>query len=266
MFVGNGRSGRKEYWLFHLTALISSLLLVLPIVFSYAGIRLPWLIDDPIRRLSATLHKILFEPPHGLELIFKLFVSFGTLLYLLAIAIASVTLTVRRLHDSDKSALYILFYLLPFFGPIVVFVLMCIPGTQGPNQYGHDPLTSDFDPSTPPNKNRTGRQSLATTKSTEERQDQLTGAAPFSPTHDDHEVVELRRKLAEAEQSSAARRAVEDLQRQRGDTAGSQPVTVEQIEALERIAKLKNMGLLTDEEVQEAKRQFLSHPRQDDIS
>jgi len=186
--------------------------------------------------------------------------------YLVFLSIASVTLTVRRLHDSDKSALYLLFYLLPFFGPIVVFVLMCIPGTQGPNQYGPDPLTSDFDPSTPPNKNRTGRQSLATTKSTGERQGQFTGAAPFSPAHDDHEVVELRRKLAEAEKSSAERRAVEDLQRQRGDTAGSQPVTVEQIEALERIAKLKNMGLLTDEEVEEAKRQFLGHPRQDDIS
>jgi uncharacterized membrane protein YhaH (DUF805 family) len=63
-----------------------------------------------------------------------------------AIAVALLTLvpsissTVTRLHDQDKSAVWLLFLLLPVIGWIVLLVLCgFIPGNAGPNQYGPPP-------------------------------------------------------------------------------------------------------------------------------
>lgn len=58
----------------------------------------------------------------------------------------------RRLHDFEQSAWWALVYfVLMFFlnyegspfqiiAPILLIVLAAIPGTKGPNKYGHDPL------------------------------------------------------------------------------------------------------------------------------
>jgi uncharacterized membrane protein YhaH (DUF805 family) len=45
---------------------------------------------------------------------------------------------IRRLHDSDKSGLWLLIYFLPF-GPLVLLVFLCLDGTEGPNSYGENP-------------------------------------------------------------------------------------------------------------------------------
>ncbi len=261
MFVGKGRSSRKEYWLFHLLAFISVLLgaiFVYPrgFYFRLLSLLLEILLDGIRYSGDFFYYDFLYYA--------QMFFILAMLLYLVFLSIASVTVTVRRLHDSDKSALYLLFYLLPFFGPIVVFVLSCLAGTQGPNQYGADPLTSDFEPTTPPHKNQSGHQFSVAMQSTGAQQDQLTEEAPPSPTYDDPEVVELRKRLTEAEKAAAERRAPQDLQHQQENNAGSQTAALERIDALERIAKLKNQGLLTDQEVEEAKRQLLSDTPQND--
>lgn len=49
----------------------------------------------------------------------------------------SISSTVTRLHDQGRSAVWLLFLLLPVIGWIVLLVLCgCIPGTPGPHQYG----------------------------------------------------------------------------------------------------------------------------------
>ena len=53
-----------------------------------------------------------------------------------AFAIPSITLTVRRLHDTNKSAHYLWFVLLPFAGAVVLFILMLLPSDPGANRYG----------------------------------------------------------------------------------------------------------------------------------
>ncbi|EFR94822.1 conserved hypothetical protein, partial [Listeria innocua FSL J1-023] len=63
-------------------------------------------------------------------------------LYLLAILLPTISLMVRRLHDSGKSGLYLLLDLIPFVGGIIVLVFMCLE-SDGPNQYGD--LDSEFD-------------------------------------------------------------------------------------------------------------------------
>ncbi|MEI9903428.1 MAG: DUF805 domain-containing protein [Asticcacaulis sp.] len=45
-----------------------------------------------------------------------------------------------RLHDTDRSAWWLLIALIPLIGAIVLLVFMCLKGTSGPNKFGADPL------------------------------------------------------------------------------------------------------------------------------
>jgi uncharacterized membrane protein YhaH (DUF805 family) len=60
------------------------------------------------------------------------------LYYLLALAnlIVSLPLTIRRLHDTDRSGWWVLIGLVPFVGWIVLLVFACLSGTPGPNRFG----------------------------------------------------------------------------------------------------------------------------------
>ena len=57
----------------------------------------------------------------------------------LASLLPALAVTVRRLHDTDRSGLWILLGLVPF-GGLVLLVFFAQPGTSGPNSYGPDPL------------------------------------------------------------------------------------------------------------------------------
>ncbi|MCA9005660.1 MAG: DUF805 domain-containing protein [Planctomycetaceae bacterium] len=70
------------------------------------------------------------------------------LLYLLVVLMPKLSVTVRRLHDTDRSGLWLLVFLIPGIGPLVMFVMMILEGTQGPNQYGPDPKAT-AEPATP---------------------------------------------------------------------------------------------------------------------
>jgi len=50
-------------------------------------------------------------------------------------ALASISLAVRRLHDSGKSGYWYFLVLIPFVGAIALIVVYCLPGTPGPNKY-----------------------------------------------------------------------------------------------------------------------------------
>lgn len=45
-------------------------------------------------------------------------------------------LVVRRLHDQNLSGFLALLIFVPLVGGIIIFVLMCLPGTEGPNNSG----------------------------------------------------------------------------------------------------------------------------------
>ena len=57
-------------------------------------------------------------------------------IYALAVIVPSVAVAVRRLHDTDKSAWFLLFYLIPFIGGIILIVFWATDGTRGANDYG----------------------------------------------------------------------------------------------------------------------------------
>ena len=99
--VFNGRSSRSEYWWWILFAIIGY------VVFAVVDI----------------------------------IIGTFPLLYLFSwLAMPGLAVPIRRLHDLDKSAWWILFGLIPILGGILLLVWFAGRGTEGPNRFGEDPL------------------------------------------------------------------------------------------------------------------------------
>jgi len=61
-------------------------------------------------------------------------------LLVLAIFLPGLAMSIRRLHDGDRSGWWIFLNLIPLIGAIVLLVWYCTRGTIGPNRFGPDPL------------------------------------------------------------------------------------------------------------------------------
>jgi uncharacterized membrane protein YhaH (DUF805 family) len=64
-----------------------------------------------------------------------------SVIYALAVLIPGLAVTVRRLHDTDRTGWWILVSLIPIIGLILLYFLVQ-EGQQGPNRYGRDPKTA----------------------------------------------------------------------------------------------------------------------------
>jgi uncharacterized membrane protein YhaH (DUF805 family) len=60
-------------------------------------------------------------------------------LYGLAVLLPTLAVTVRRLHDTDRSGWWVLLDIIPIVGWIVVLVFLCLDSTPGANKYGPNP-------------------------------------------------------------------------------------------------------------------------------
>ncbi len=100
----NGRAPRSEYWWFVLAYAIAYV--VLAVIGSILG------------RIG------MFLP----------------LLLALAVFIPAIAVSIRRLHDVDKSGWWLLIALVPFVGGLILLYFTVQRGTIGPNQFGEDPL------------------------------------------------------------------------------------------------------------------------------
>lgn len=60
----------------------------------------------------------------------------------LGVIIPSLAVSFRRLHDTDRSAWWLLISLIPGIGGLVLLVFCLLPGTNGPNKFGPDPKAS----------------------------------------------------------------------------------------------------------------------------
>ena len=102
-----GRAGRQEYWYFVLFNILANILL---------GI------------LAAIIGA-------------KVGMSLWSL-YSLAVAIPSLAVSVRRLHDNGRSGWWLLIAPIPGIGPIVLLVFMLQGSQEGENQYGSRPAAA----------------------------------------------------------------------------------------------------------------------------
>jgi uncharacterized membrane protein YhaH (DUF805 family) len=107
-----GRSRRKEYWVF---ALINTLLISL-VSICVAAVVMRNGSEDEITAIRVTVG-----------------------ICALIIFVPSLAVAVRRLHDSGKSGWLILICLIPYIGGVVNIVLMCLDSEPGTNRYGPNP-------------------------------------------------------------------------------------------------------------------------------
>lgn len=106
--VFNGRARRAEYWYFMLFNFLISIFLV---TIDFVGGS--------------------FNTETGVGLLSGI--------YSLAVLIPGISVTVRRLHDADRSGWWLLIPLIPIIGGIVLFIFMIQDSTPGDNQYGPNP-------------------------------------------------------------------------------------------------------------------------------
>ena len=106
--VFEGRARRKEYWFFVLFYLI--IYFVLTFIDGMTG---SFSMEAGVGMLSG--------------------------IFMLAMIVPSISVLVRRLHDTDRSGWWWWILLVPIIGAIWLFVLTVLDGTSGQNQYGSDP-------------------------------------------------------------------------------------------------------------------------------
>lgn len=59
--------------------------------------------------------------------------------YSMLVALPSLAVCVRRLHDTSRSGLYVLLGLIPFVGAVALLVMAFQDSAEGPNEYGPEP-------------------------------------------------------------------------------------------------------------------------------
>ena len=106
--VFSGRARRKEYWFFILFLTIALLLLSI------------------VDRVTGT-----WDPMFDLGLF--------TLICALGSTIPAIAVSVRRLHDTDRSGWWFLIQLIPLIGGIVFLVFCCLDSSPGQNRFGANP-------------------------------------------------------------------------------------------------------------------------------
>jgi uncharacterized membrane protein YhaH (DUF805 family) len=103
-----GRARRKEFWFFALFNFLAMIVLAL--------------IDGVLGT---------FSEEAGIGLLSGI--------YVLAIIIPSIAVTVRRLHDTDRSGWWFLLSFVPLIGGLVLLVFEVLDSTPGANRYGPNP-------------------------------------------------------------------------------------------------------------------------------
>jgi len=107
-FVFEGRARRKEYWMYYLFMVIINIPLSI--------------IDALIGSVSSSVD-----------------IGFLSTIFSVLTFIPWISVSVRRLHDINKSGGYMFLLFLPIIGWIWLFVLSVMAGDEGENQYGPDP-------------------------------------------------------------------------------------------------------------------------------
>lgn len=112
-FVFAGRATRSEYWWFALFYLLATFVLTLLVFLLRSTIPI-WLV--------------------------------------LGLIIPTITVTVRRLHDTSRSGWYYWLSIIPLIGPLILLVFLCQGSAVGSNEYGPSsmaaPNTDPYLPST----------------------------------------------------------------------------------------------------------------------
>jgi uncharacterized membrane protein YhaH (DUF805 family) len=67
------------------------------------------------------------------------YLAWPALVYTLAVLIPGIAVSVRRLHDTNRSGWWLFIACVPFIGAVALLWFMVQEGTPGDNQYGPNP-------------------------------------------------------------------------------------------------------------------------------
>ncbi|MDE2405222.1 MAG: DUF805 domain-containing protein [Sphingomonadales bacterium] len=114
----SGRSRRMEFWMWALFCFL-------------VGLAIDLVFGRPVYSYGATAFS--FSSTLG--------TTGGMLhgLFNLVNFIPGLAVSVRRLHDIDRSGWWLLLWLVPILGWIVLLVFFCLDSNSGPNRFGADP-------------------------------------------------------------------------------------------------------------------------------
>ncbi len=108
----SGRASRAEFWKFYLSFLVL-FILTLFVILVLIIMANPNISDGALDIIT-----YVFSIPAGLF---------------------TLSATVRRLHDTNKSGWFVLIGIIPFLG-LVLLILLILPSDEGKNKYGKNPL------------------------------------------------------------------------------------------------------------------------------
>ena len=103
-----GRASREEYWMFVLFNIIFSFVILI------IGTVISFVTDNPAAMLLSYM-------------------------YIFALLIPGLAVTVRRLHDTGRSGWFLLVNFIPFIGGIWLLIVLILDGTHDENCYGLNP-------------------------------------------------------------------------------------------------------------------------------
>ncbi len=110
-----GRASRSEYWWFTLFNVLVSLFIGFGI--GFITIILAW-------------------DTNFSDMVFDITINTLTLIIMLP----AICVSVRRLHDTDRRGWWVLLWLIPLVGGIVMLFFTCEKSMEGDNRFGKDPL------------------------------------------------------------------------------------------------------------------------------
>ena len=120
----SGRSRRSEYWYFHLFGLI-----------------LYFILSAVLGSISTSMVEQTYYNGHYVYTLSDSFYFFILVLVVasIAMAIPSISVTVRRLHDTGRPGIYYFVIFIPFAGPFILLYFCSIDSEERVNEYGPSP-------------------------------------------------------------------------------------------------------------------------------
>lgn len=117
-----GRSRRKEYWMFAL---------------------MQWLVAAAVGLLVILLYLTTTTETQMMMVLTPVLILAG--LFSLFCLVPGIAVTIRRLHDTDRSGWNLLWGLVPLVGGFILLYFYVSDGDSGSNRFGPDPKGGDMD-------------------------------------------------------------------------------------------------------------------------
>lgn len=124
-----GRATQSEFWWFYLFVVIASFVLYIPFVIGFLAIVSGTAETDSRGQVTFT------GSPGAGTIALSVVLGVIVVVAYLVLFVVTLSLAVRRLHDTDRSGWWYLLSFVPF-GSLVLLYFFVLPPTPGPNQYG----------------------------------------------------------------------------------------------------------------------------------